>query len=151
MSHTKFNLQRFLDAQEGVYPVALKEIRNGGKRSHWIWYIFPQQKGLGYSYNSEFYGLDGEEEARAYLAHPVLGVRLREISHALLGHRGHRTVRELMGSEVDVLKLHTSMKLFDKIAPGEADHRQKRGAYRERCGHRRTGNEYPRGDGGRSA
>lgn len=52
MSHTKFNLQRFLDAQEGVYPVALKEIRNGGKRSHWIWYIFPQQKGLGYSYNS---------------------------------------------------------------------------------------------------
>ena len=68
MSHTKFNLQRFLDAQEGVYPVALKEIRNGGKRSHWIWYIFPQQKGLGYSYNSEFYGLDGEEEARAYLA-----------------------------------------------------------------------------------
>lgn len=97
MSHTKFNLQRFLDAQEGVYSVALKEIRNGGKRSHWIWYIFPQQKGLGYSYNSEFYGLDGEEEARAYLAHPVLGVRLREISHALLGHRGHRTVRELMG------------------------------------------------------
>ena len=53
MSHTNFNLQRFLDAQEGVYPVALKEIRNGGKRSHWIWYIFPQQKGLGYSYNSE--------------------------------------------------------------------------------------------------
>lgn len=80
MSHTKFNLQRFLDAQEGVYPVALKEIRNGGKRSHWIWYIFPQQKGLGYSYNSEFYGLDGEEEARAYLAHPILGARLREIS-----------------------------------------------------------------------
>ena len=61
----------------------------------------------------------GEEEARAYLAHPILGARLREISHALLGHRGHRTVRELMGSEVDVLKLHTSMKLFDKIAPGE--------------------------------
>lgn len=119
MSHTKFNLQRFLDAQEDVYPVALKEIRNGGKRSHWIWYIFPQQKGLGYSYNSEFYGLDGGEEARAYLEHPILGARLREISHALLGHRGHRTVRELMGSEVDVLKLHTSMKLFDKIAPGE--------------------------------
>lgn len=61
MSHTKFNLQRFLDAQEGVYPVALKEIRNGGKRSHWIWYIFPQQKGLGYSYNSEFYGLTGKK------------------------------------------------------------------------------------------
>ena len=81
MSHTKFNLQRFLDAQEGVYPVALKEIRNGGKRSHWIWYIFPQQKGLGYSYNSEFYGLDGEEEARAYLAHPILGA-LRQGLHS---------------------------------------------------------------------
>lgn len=61
MSHTKFNLQRFLDAQEGVYPVALKEIRNGGKRSHWIWYIFPQQKGLGYSYNSEFMDWTGKK------------------------------------------------------------------------------------------
>lgn len=104
MGHTNFNLQRFLDAQEDMYPVALKEIRKGGKQSHWIWYIFPQEKGLGYSYNSQFYGLDGEEEARAYLAHPVLGTRLREITRALLAHRGHRTVRQLMGSEVDVLK-----------------------------------------------
>lgn len=62
MGHTNFNLQRFLDAQEDMYPVALKEIRKGGKQSHWIWYIFPQEKGLGYSYNSQFYGLDGEEE-----------------------------------------------------------------------------------------
>lgn len=119
MGHTNFNLQQFLDAQEDMYPVALKEIRKGGKQSHWIWYIFPQEKGLGYSYNSQFYGLDGEEEARAYLAHPVLGTRLREITRALLAHRGHRTVRQLMGSEVDVLKLHSSMQLFDKVSPDD--------------------------------
>lgn len=119
MGHTNFNLQRFLDAQEDMYPVALKEIRKGGKQSHWIWYIFPQEKGLGYSYNSQFYGLDGEEEARAYLAHPVLGTRLREITRALLAHRGHRTVRQLMGSEVDVLKLRSSMQLFDKVSPDD--------------------------------
>lgn len=119
MGDTNYNLQRFLDAQEDMYPVALKEIRNGGKRSHWIWYIFPQEKGLGYSYNSQFYGLDGEEEARAYLAHPVLGARLREITRALLAHRGHRMVRQLMGSEVDVLKLHSSMQLFDKVSPND--------------------------------
>lgn len=119
MGDTNYNLQRFLDAQEDMYPVALKEIRNGGKRSHWIWYIFPQEKGLGYSYNSQFYGLDGKEEARAYLAHPVLGTRLREITRALLAHRGHRTVRQLMGSEVDVLKLHSSMQLFDKVSPDD--------------------------------
>lgn len=119
MGHTNFNLQRFLDAQEDIYPVALKEIRKGGKQSHWIWYIFPQEKGLGSSYNSQFYGLDGEEEARAYLAHPVLGTRLREITRALLVHRGHCTVRQLMGSEVDVLKLHSSMQLFDKVSPDD--------------------------------
>ncbi len=119
MGDTNYNLQRFLDAQEDMYPVALKEIRKGGKQSHWIWYIFPQEKGLGYSYNSQFYGLDGEEEARAYLAHPVLGTRLREITRALLAHRGQRTIRQLMGLEVDVLKLHSSMQLFDKVSPDD--------------------------------
>lgn len=119
MGDTNYNLQRFLDAQEDMYLVALKEIRKGGKQSHWIWYIFPQEKGLGYSYNSQFYGLDGEEEARAYLAHPVLGTRLREITRALLAHRGQRTIRQLMGSEVDVLKLRSSMQLFDKVSPDD--------------------------------
>lgn len=119
MDKPTFHLERFLEAQKDMYPVALKEIRNGGKRSHWIWYIFPQQKGLGYSYNSTYYGLDGEAEARAYLAHPVLGVRLREITRALLAHRGHRTVRQLMGSDIDVLKLRSSMELFDRVSPGE--------------------------------
>ena len=118
-SATTYDLQRFLCAQESAYPVALREIQSGGKQSHWIWYIFPQQKGLGHSFNSEFYGLDGVDEARAYLAHPVLGARLREITQALLTHRGKRSIRELMGSSIDVLKLHSSMTLFDQVSPND--------------------------------
>lgn len=119
MNENEYNLQRFIDAQKTEYETALSEIRSGGKRSHWIWYIFPQQKGLGYSYNSEYYGLDGTGEARAYLAHPLLGARLREISGALLEHKGRTTIRRLMGSQIDVLKLHTCMKLFDSISPND--------------------------------
>ena len=111
-----FNLQRFLDAQDRCYPIALDEIRNGAKRSHWIWYIFPQQKGLGHSYNSEYYGLDGIEEAIAYLNHPILGMRLREISQVLLSHKGTRSIRQIMGSGIDVLKLKTSMILFNEVS-----------------------------------
>ena len=80
VSMTNYNLQRFLDAQRGDYEQALAEVRNGRKYSHWIWYIFPQLKGLGMSYNSQYYGLSGKEEAEAYLAHPILGERLREIT-----------------------------------------------------------------------
>ena len=79
-----YDLSRFLAAQERDYAQALAEIRTGRKRSHWIWYIFPQLRGLGYSYNAEYYGLADAEEARRYLAHPVLGARLREITEALL-------------------------------------------------------------------
>ena len=116
-----FNLERFVTAQDTYdsYNTALQEIKSGAKRSHWIWYIFPQQKGLGHSYNSEFYGLDGEEEAKAYLNHPVLGMRLREITKALLIHKGSRTVFQLMGSRIDVLKLKSSMMLFDKVSPND--------------------------------
>lgn len=116
---TGYNLQRFLDAQVPTYATALQEIRNGGKRSHWIWYIFPQEKGLGYSYNSRYYGLDGIGEAEAYLAHPVLGRRLREITAALLGHAGARSIRQIMGSSIDVLKLKSCMTLFDEVSPGD--------------------------------
>ena len=118
MYHT-YNLQRFVDAQDRYdsYQSALKELRQGRKRSHWIWFIFPQQKGLGHSYNSEYYGLDGEGEAAAYLAHPVLGARLRECCVTLLQHAQRQTVREIMGSGIDVLKLRTSMRLFNSIAP----------------------------------
>ncbi len=115
----EYDLQRFLTAQDFAYDKALGEIRSGRKRTHWIWYIFPQQKGLGHSHNSEFYGLDGIDEARAYLAHPVLGARLREISEALLTHAGQRDIDDIMGQQIDVLKLQTSMNLFNRISPND--------------------------------
>lgn len=79
------HLQRFLDAQQDVYEQALAEVKNGRKCSHWIWYIFPQLKGLGMSDKSLYYGIDSIREAEDYLAHPILGKRLREITLALLG------------------------------------------------------------------
>lgn len=115
----EYDLQRFLTAQDFAYDKALGEIRSGRKRTHWIWYIFPQQKGLGHSYNSTFYGLDGIDEARAYLAHPVLGARLREISEALLTHAGQCDIGDIMGQQIDVLKLQTSMNLFNRISPND--------------------------------
>ena len=119
-SKTKeFYLDRFVDAQAKAYDIALNEIRQGRKMSHWIWYIFPQQRGLGHSHNSEFYGLEGVEEAAAYWAHPVLGPRLREISEALLAHKGKRSIDFIMGSRIDVLKLQTCMNLFNKVAPND--------------------------------
>ena len=87
-----FNLQRFLTAQQRDYAQALRKIKNGLKQSHWIWYIFPQLKGLGHSYNSEYYVLDGIEEARAYYGHPVLRERLIEITTALLEHQDNSAV-----------------------------------------------------------
>lgn len=115
----EFYLDRFIDAQNQSYEIALNEIKNGRKLSHWIWYIFPQQKGLGHSHNSEFYGLEGVEEAAAYWAHPVLSARLREICEALLTHKGKRDIDFIMGSRVDVLKLQTCMNLFNKVAPND--------------------------------
>ena len=125
------NLRRFLNAHDGAgrgvnegdevssYAQALQEVKSGCKRTHWIWYIFPQQKGLGHSYNSEYYGLDGIDEARAYLAHPVLGARLREISEALLIHEGKKDIDSIMGSNIDVLKLQTCMNLFNQVSPND--------------------------------
>lgn len=115
----EYDLDRFLSAQESAYDEALDEIRAGRKHSHWIWYIFPQQKGLGHSYNSEYYGLDGTNEARDYLAHPILGARLREICEVLLTHEGKRDIHDIMGSSIDVLKLQTCMKLFDHVSPND--------------------------------
>jgi uncharacterized protein (DUF1810 family) len=121
MNTDLFDLERFVTAQDTYdsYNTALQEIKSGTKRSHWIWYIFPQKKGLGRSYNSDFFGLDGEEEAKAYIEHPVLGLRLREITKALLVHKGHRTIHQLKGSRIDVRKLKTSMMLFDKVSPND--------------------------------
>ena len=86
-----YNLQRFLSAQEHDYPIALREIQNGYKQSHWIWYIFPQIKGLGRSYQSHFYGIANRQEAEAYLAEPTLNAHLREITLALLEHKDKTT------------------------------------------------------------
>lgn len=114
----QYNLFRFIDAQDFAYTQALEELKNGQKRSHWIWYIFPQQKGLGHSHNAKFYGLDGEGEARAYVEHQILGERLRECCRALLLHKD-KSIRHIMGSNIDVIKLNTSMNLFNRVCPND--------------------------------
>lgn len=110
------DLQRFIDAQNEDYEQALSEIRRGKKRSHWIWYIFPQIKGLGFSYNSEYYGISSLQEAKDYLNHELLGDRLIEITASLLLHRG-KDIEQIMG-DIDAVKLKSSMTLFDAIKPG---------------------------------
>lgn len=110
-----YDLQRFLKAQERDYETALKEIRNGRKLSHWIWYIFPQVKGLGISSTSEYFGIEDIEEARAYLDNKTLKTRLLEISTALLD-LDTNDARQVMGSP-DHLKLRSSMTLFAVADP----------------------------------
>lgn len=112
-----FNLERFLKAQEYFYQVAYAEIKEGYKRSHWMWYIFPQIKGLGRSSMSEYYGITYLDEARAYLEDDVLGTRLREICEALLKH-SDKSAMDIFGG-VDSMKLKSSMTLFDKVSPDE--------------------------------
>ena len=110
------SLDRFVQAQEkgGSYDRALAELKAGEKTGHWIWWIFPQLKGLGTSHNSNFYGLADEAEAWAFIQHPVLGARYRECVAIVHGHicQGGVAPLALMGSEVDVLKLRSSLKLF---------------------------------------
>lgn len=108
------DLERFVEAQELMYLMALDEVRNGRKRGHWIWYIFPQLKGLGMSENSQYYGIDGIEEARAYLQHPVLGARLREITSAFLELVG-KNAQEVFG-HLDAMKVRSCMTLFNEVA-----------------------------------
>jgi uncharacterized protein (DUF1810 family) len=112
-----FGLQRFVEAQRGDYQPALSELRAGRKTGHWIWFIFPQMKGLGFSQASQFYGLSGAEEARAYLAHPILGPRLRDCVEAMLSPRG-KSADDVLGS-TDALKFRSSMTLFARSAPQE--------------------------------
>ena len=111
-----FHLQRFLDAQENYYADALREIKQGYKQSHWIWFIFPQMRGLGRSSMAEYYGISSIEETRAYLDHPTLKARLIEISTALLQHKGKSTAYEILGT-IDAIKVRSSMTLFDHILP----------------------------------
>lgn len=107
-------LDRFIKAQENTYLVALKEIKNGRKQSHWMWYIFPQIKGLGMSETSRYYGIDGEEEAKAYLDNEILGSRLREITSELLKLNIDNPV-DIFGT-IDAIKLKSSMTLFDYVS-----------------------------------
>ena len=104
------DLSRFLKAQKQDYEQALREIRSGRKRSHWMWYIFPQIQGLGFSPTAQYYAIRDLQEARDYLAHPVLGTRLKEISSALLDLNG-LSASEIFGYPDD-LKLRSSMTLF---------------------------------------
>ena len=110
-----YDLDRFLRAQEGTYEVALAEVRRGRKRSHWMWFIFPQVAGLGFSAMSQRYAIADADEARAYLAHPVLGARLVECCEAALSIEG-RSAHEIFGSPDD-LKLCSSATLFASVSP----------------------------------
>lgn len=108
------SLERFIEAQKNTYDTALKEIRAGKKRTHWIWYIFPQLRGLGESNMSYVYGINGLEEAKAYLAHPILSARLMEITKALSEHK-EKTAYQILG-DIDCMKLQSSMTLFALIS-----------------------------------
>ena len=110
-----YDLSRFHKAQQGSYETALAEIRSGRKRSHWIWYIFPQIQGLGFSSTAQYYAIENLEEAKAYLADPVLRERLLEISNALLA-LDSCDPSEVMGYPDD-LKLRSSMTLFSLAEP----------------------------------
>jgi uncharacterized protein (DUF1810 family) len=128
-----FDLQRFVDAQEPVYDTVLEELRDGRKRSHWIWFVFPQLSGLGTSAMAERYGISSRDEAGAYLAHDVLGPRLLECTRLVRDIDG-RSIEEILGWP-DNLKMRSSMTLFarstadnddfvavlDKYYNGEAD------------------------------
>ena len=122
-----YHLERFVAAQDagGAYERAAAELRAGRKTGHWIWFIFPQIAGLGYSPTSRMYAITSLEEARAYLAHPVLGARLIECATSLTGLTGLTglTAEQILG-DVDALKLRSSITLFMHAAPGEPVFRQ---------------------------
>jgi uncharacterized protein (DUF1810 family) len=113
-----FNLSRFISAQEGIYRNVLAELRNGEKRTHWMWFIFPQIDGLAYSPTSKYYAIKNSEEAREYLRHPILGKRLLECAEAVLAVSG-RSVSEIFGYPDD-LKLKSSMTLFAAVSDTDA-------------------------------
>lgn len=117
-----FRLRRFLDAQEPVYEEVLRELRAGRKAGHWIWFIFPQLRGLGQSYNSTFYGIESVQEAEAYARHAILGSRLLECTR-LLNSLDGLTIDQILG-EIDAVKFRSSMTLFAAAVPDPADFEQ---------------------------
>lgn len=112
-----FDLERFVVAQEGGYPGVLRELRAGRKTGHWIWFVFPQMAGLGQSELSRFYAIGSLAEARAYLAHPVLGLRLHECASIVAGS-GARTAQDIFGW-LDAKKVRSSMTLFHRAEPDD--------------------------------
>ena len=129
MTGDPFNLQRFVDAQDGgVYEQALNEIRAGEKRGHWMWFIFPQHRDLGRSAMAKFYGLSGEEEARAYLAHPLLGPRYRECVAVVRAQldagpstsSGEARLEAIFGG-LDAMKFRSSVEIFSSRSAGRAN------------------------------
>ena len=119
------NLLRFVHAQDsggiydgtGTYAQALQEVKAGHKRGHWIWYVFPQMKGLGFSDMAEFYGIADRDEGENYLLHPTLNDRIHEISTALLEHQD-KSAEEIFGG-LDAMKVRSSMTLFDELSPND--------------------------------
>lgn len=111
-----FGLQRFVDAQAGVYDTVVAELRDGRKRSHWMWFVFPQLSGLGTSAMAQRFGIASPAEARAYLAHELLGPRLHECAQLINAVRG-RSIQEILGRP-DNLKLRSSMTLFARSCAG---------------------------------
>ena len=112
-----YDLERFVGAQEPVYEKALSELRAGQKESHWMWFVFPQIAGLGDTEKSRLHSIQSLDEARAYLAHPVLGPRLLECAQVVLATRS-RSADQILGS-LDAMKLRSSMTLFQRAAPDE--------------------------------
>jgi uncharacterized protein (DUF1810 family) len=113
-----FDLQRFVEAQAGVYADVEAELKAGAKTSHWMWFVFPQLKGLGRSSTALHYGIGGLEEARAYWRHPVLGARLKQCCAWLMALPRERTAVQVFGS-IDTLKLRSCLTLFERAAPDE--------------------------------
>jgi uncharacterized protein (DUF1810 family) len=111
-----YNLQRFIDAQDGIFETALAELRAGSKRSHWMWFIFPQLSALGRSSIAQFCGISSLGEAQAYLNHSLLGPRLRECVEAILPCAGLRSPEQILGP-IDALKLRSNLTLFDQVEP----------------------------------
>lgn len=112
-----YDISKFIKAQENMYDTALAEIRNGRKESHWIWFILPQLRGLGHSYNSNYYGLEGVEEARSYLNNPILSVHMNEILNELINLSTNNP--ENIFGKLDAQKLKSSMTLFDLVSPND--------------------------------
>lgn len=113
----KYELERYIKAQNNYYETALSEVKKGRKRSHWIWYIFPQFKDFAHSHIAEYYGIEDKCEAEAYLRHPILGKRIREISFALLQHKD-KDINEIFGN-LDAGKVRSCMTMFDFLSPNE--------------------------------